>query len=55
MEFDYANDFWVLNILIIFVSNLQMRRWEAWEEETRTMEYQVANGTYVVRTTIATN
>lgn len=23
---------------------MQMRRWESWEQETRTMEYQVENG-----------
>lgn len=30
--------------LIIMVNYKQMRRWKTWEEETRTLEYQIANG-----------
>lgn len=33
----------VYSVLTMALGRAKMRRWEAWEEETRTMEYQVAN------------
>ncbi|KAL6138607.1 hypothetical protein ACLB2K_063888 [Fragaria x ananassa] len=33
----------VYSVLTMALGRAKMRRWESWEEETRTMEYQVAN------------
>ncbi|KAB2622310.1 MLO-like protein 3 [Pyrus ussuriensis x Pyrus communis] len=35
----------VYSVLTMALGRAKMRRWEAWEQETRTVEYQVENGT----------
>lgn len=30
--------------LFIYFVNIQMKKWESWEAETRTLEYQFTNG-----------
>lgn len=34
--------------LFLTFKHEQMSRWKAWEHETSTLEYQIANGIYVL-------
>jgi len=34
-------------IRILCFGSLQMRKWKAWEEETKTIDYQSAHGRYL--------
>lgn len=31
-------------LAFIYFVNIQMKKWESWEAETRTLEYQFTNG-----------